>query len=107
MSSHSLAPWLAWNIVASLERVWQTQAPLIEAFFAWSAALGKILIVDNLYERHDVIVDRYCLYKRNMESVDHLLLHCDVASALCNSLFTRFGLSWVMLRRVIDLFACW
>jgi hypothetical protein len=48
MSSHSLALWLARNIVASLERVWRTQVPLMEAFFAWSAALGKILIVDNL-----------------------------------------------------------
>jgi hypothetical protein len=77
------------------------------AFFAWSAALGNILIVDNLWERHDVIVDRCYLCKRNMESVDHLLLHWDVASVLCNSLFTQFDLSWVMPRRVVNLFAYW
>jgi len=39
--------------------------------------------------------------------VDHLLLHCDVASTLWNLVFSRFGMSWVMPRRVIDLFACW
>jgi hypothetical protein len=39
--------------------------------------------------------------------VDHILLHCDVASALWNALFTCFSLYWVMPRRVIDLFACW
>jgi hypothetical protein len=77
------------------------------AFFVWLAALGKILTVDNLRKRHFVILNRCCLCKRKKESVDQLLLHCDVASALWNSLFTRFGMFWVMPRRVIDLFACW
>jgi hypothetical protein len=65
--------------------VWRTQAPSREVFFVCSAALGKILT----------------------ESVDHLHLHCDVTSALWNNIFTCFGMSWVMPRRVIDLFACW
>jgi hypothetical protein len=38
--------------------------------------------VDNLRKRHVVIVDRCYLCKSNEESVDHLLLHFDVASAL-------------------------
>jgi hypothetical protein len=38
--------------------------------------------------------------------VDHLLLYCDVASAMWYSIFSRFGLSWVMPRWVIDLLAC-
>jgi hypothetical protein len=45
--------------------------------------------------------------KRSGESVDRLLLHCDVALALWSALYTRFGLSWVMSRSVIELFACW
>jgi hypothetical protein len=53
------------------------------------------------------MVDRCCLCKRNGESVDHLLLHCDVASTLWGALFTHFGMSWVMPRRVIDLFTWW
>jgi hypothetical protein len=43
----------------------------------------------------------------NGESVDHLLLHCEVARALWNEIFSRFSLSWVMPLRVVDLFACW
>jgi len=39
--------------------------------------------------------------------VDHLLLYCDVASTLWNTLFSRFGMSWVMPRWVLDLLACW
>jgi hypothetical protein len=37
----------------------------------------------------------------------HLLLHCDVASTLWNHVFSWFGMSWVMPRRVVDLFSCW
>jgi hypothetical protein len=45
--------------------------------------------------------------KRDRESVDHLLLHYDVASTLWGVLFSRFEVSWIMPRWVIDLFACW
>jgi hypothetical protein len=45
--------------------------------------------------------------KKNGEYVDHLLLHCEVACVLWNAIFSRFSLSWVMPRRVVDLFACW
>jgi hypothetical protein len=68
--------------------------------------LGKVLTLDNLRKRYVIMVDRCCMCKRNGESVDHLVLHCNVASALWSTLFTRFGMSWVMARRVIDLFAC-
>jgi hypothetical protein len=37
--------------------------------------------------------------------VDHLLLHCEVASALWDAIFSRFGLAWMMPRRVVDLLA--
>jgi hypothetical protein len=46
--------------------------------------------------------------KRNGKFVDHLLLHhCEVACAIWNVFFNRFGLSWVMPRPIVDLYACW
>jgi hypothetical protein len=39
--------------------------------------------------------------------VDLLFLHCEVAYTLWNAFFNHFGLSLVMPRRVVDLFACW
>jgi hypothetical protein len=48
----------------------------------WSEALGKILTMDNLQKQHVIVVDRCCMCKKNRESVDHLLLHCEVASAI-------------------------
>jgi len=49
------------------------------------------------------MINRCCMCKKTGESVDHLLLHCDVTSALSSTLFNRLGMSWVMPRRVIDL----
>jgi hypothetical protein len=53
------------------------------------------------------VIDRCCMCKKNWESEDHLLLHCEVACILWNALFSHFSLSWIMSRRVVDLFVCW
>jgi hypothetical protein len=55
--------------------IWRTKVPLTMAFLAWSAALGKILTLDNLRKRHVIVIDRCCMCKMNGESMDHLLLH--------------------------------
>jgi hypothetical protein len=51
--------------------------------------------------------DWCCLCKRDGEFVDHILLHCEVACTIWTVFFSQFGLSWVMPRRVVDLYACW
>jgi hypothetical protein len=51
-------------------------------FFTRSAALGKILTLDNLRKQRVIVIDKCCMCKRDVESVDYFLLHCDVASAL-------------------------
>jgi hypothetical protein len=81
--------------------------PLKVAFFAWTAAQRKILTLDNLRKKRVIVIDRCCMCKMNGESVDHLLLHCEVARALWNAIFSRFSLFWVMPLRVVNLFACW
>jgi hypothetical protein len=87
--------------------VCQTHVPSRLAFFVWSVALGKILTLDNLRKLHVIVMDICCVCKRNGEFVDHLLLHCKVSSGMWSALCSRFGMSWVMPRRVIGLFACW
>ena len=82
--------------------------PLRTVFFAWLAALGKILTMENLRKQHVIVIDNCCMCKRNGKFVDYLFLHCEVSCALWNFLFFVFffGLSWVLPRRVVDLFAC-
>jgi hypothetical protein len=60
--------------------IWCSKAPLRVTFFAWSAALGKILTLDNLRKRNIIVIDWCCLYKKSRQTVDHLLLHCETAS---------------------------
>jgi len=55
--------------------IWRVKAPKRVAFFV----LGKILTHDNL-RRHGIVVVEWCVMcKKYGESVDHLLLHCNVA----------------------------
>jgi hypothetical protein len=41
--------------------VWRTQAPSRAGFFVWSAALGKILTMDNLRKRHIIVINWCCV----------------------------------------------
>lgn len=50
---------------------------------------------------------RCYMCKKNVESVDHLLLHCKVARALLDDMFSRTKLAWVMPRSLVDLRTCW
>jgi hypothetical protein len=59
--------------------IWQTKGLLKVAFFAWLASHEKILTLDNLRKRQVIVVNRCCLCKRNGESVDHILIHCEIA----------------------------
>ena len=45
--------------------------------------------------------------KRNAESTDHLLLHCQAASELWSLVFFIFGVQWVMSGSIKELFECW
>ena len=87
--------------------IWKVQIPYRVAFFTWVAVLGKILTTDNLHKRAIIIWDWCCMCKCNGESVDHLLLHCPIASELWDFLFCLVGLDWVMLRTVIAMLASW
>jgi len=77
------------------------------AFFVWTAALGKILTHDNLRRRGIVVVEWCVMCKKHGESVDHLLLHYDVARVVWSSFYSLFGVEWVMPSSVLDLLSEW
>jgi hypothetical protein len=62
--------------------IWQSKVPPRVAVFGWTAALGKILTHDNLRKRSIVVIEWCCMCKKNGEFMNHLLLHCEVATRL-------------------------
>jgi hypothetical protein len=77
------------------------------AFFVWSTALGKILTHDNLRKMNVIVIEWCCLCKKSGESIDHLLLHCDIARDLWSYILIVFGVQWVMSRTVLELLNSW
>jgi hypothetical protein len=53
----------------------------------------------NLRKRNIIMVDWFYMCKKSGESIDHLLLHYEVARDFWNSLLNMFGVVWVMFRK--------
>jgi hypothetical protein len=68
----------------------------------WTATHGKILTLDNLRKRGVILVEWYCRCRRSRESINLLLLHCEVARELWSAIFTLFGVHEVMPTRVVQ-----
>lgn len=47
---------------------------------------------------------RCCMCRCSGETVDHHLLHCSVAAEVWSFVFHSFGVAWVLLGCVVDLF---
>ena len=67
------------------------------AFFAWEAFGGKVLTLDQLQRRGHSLANRCFLCFSEVETVDHLLLHCAKTRVLWNLLFSLFGVAWILL----------
>ena len=95
------------SIVFPWKAIWKAKAPRRVSFFVWCVAWNKILTGDNLRLRRLVFVD-WCIMCRHCgETVDHLLLHCEMAYRLWSFVFITFGLSWVTPSSIPNLFFGW
>ena len=72
--------------------VWQSKVPPGVAFFSWTATLGQILTMDNLWKRHIAVLECCFMCKMRGELVDHHLLHCPIAYELWSMVFCLFGI---------------
>ena len=91
-------PWKAIWVVHALKRV---------SFFACSASWGRILTANNLMRRGYQLTGWYCMCRRDGETINHPLIHCDMAVGLWNFVFWKFGIIWVLPGCVLDLFFGW
>jgi hypothetical protein len=69
--------------------------------------LGKILTLDNLRKKNIIVTKCCCMCKHGGESINHLLLHCEIAIKLWNMVCQMFGVTWVMPSRMKDCLGSW
>ena len=83
--------------------IWKQKISSRVAFFVWTAALGKCLTINNLRKRKVCILDWCYMCKCNSESVNHLFLHCPVASELWDMVFGLFGVRHMCIVEVVGM----
>jgi len=74
LGEHCSSPW---------KSIWKVKAPPHIAFFLWTAAKGRIITIDNLRRRGFSLANWCCLYKKNEQTINHLLVHCEYITGLC------------------------
>ena len=85
-------------------------APKIQSricFFAWEAAWGNASTLDQIQKRGRPLANRCFLCKEKEETIDHLLLQCDVTRVLWDIFFSFFGVHWVLLNFVLQTLEGW
>ena len=89
-----------------LKIIWRFKMPSRVSFslgvLRWGGFLLQILI---LWKRGISMIDWCIMCKQNEENVDHLPLHCTMASEICSLVFCLFDIHWVMSLLVMDLLA--
>ena len=78
-----------------VQSIWSPLVLLMVGFFAWEASWGKVLTLDHLKPRGRPLANR-CFLCETEEIVEYLLIHCQQARLLWESIVEIFGVSWVM-----------
>ena len=76
------------------------------SFFTWEACWGKVLTLDQLQKGGWTLVNRYALCKE-LETIDHILLHCDKTRVLWQLVFSSFGIQWVIFEMIRETLLGW
>ena len=63
--------------------------------------------MDNLKQRGKAVVNACPMCSEDEETIDHLLLRCNSAVRIWNSVVSCFGCSWIFPKHVQDLFVAW
>ena len=87
--------------------VWNSVAPPKTGVFAWEAAWGKVLTMDQLKRRGMTFANRCFMCEEEEETIDHLLIHCKIAKMLWDLILSIVGISWVFPNSVLHTLIAW
>ena len=80
--------------------------PKINMFFLLMLQ-DKIFTLDNLEKRGQYIPNRCILCKHQLESVNHIFIHCPYSMEVWDLLTKKYGVCWCKPSNVLDLFCQW
>ena len=80
--------------------------PKVNIFF-WILLQDKILIMDNLLKRGFNIVNRCYLCKNDVESVNHMTMHCSYTNRVWERVRGFLNIAWVFPTTIQDFFNGW
>ncbi|OVA19129.1 Reverse transcriptase zinc-binding domain [Macleaya cordata] len=60
--------------------------------------------MDNLTHRGTIVINRCPMCKHELESINHLFLHCEMARDILCFFHSEFGVDWVLPAKVTDYF---
>ena len=87
--------------------IWNTWVLPKAGIFAWEATWNKILTLDNVQKRGWAVANKCYLCKREEESTDHFLIHCDLTRDLWHFVFSLFGVFWLLPSIVKEVLLSW
>ncbi|XP_060217918.1 putative acyl-activating enzyme 19 isoform X2 [Lycium barbarum] len=87
--------------------IWKINLPPKVSCFCWVALKRACLTLDNLMKRKFHLANRCYMCHCTSETINHLFLHCPVATDVWNMFLTLFGLQWVIPHTVREVFVCW
>ncbi|XP_075099232.1 uncharacterized protein LOC142176070 [Nicotiana tabacum] len=84
--------------------IWRTKMPPKISVFCWITLNGACLTHDNLIRRGFQLASRCYMCQSNSETINHLFLHCPVATDIWSMFLSLFGLRWTMPCSVTEVF---
>ena len=87
--------------------VWNPAAPPKTGVFAWEAAWGNVLTLDQLKRRGMTFANRCFMCEEEEETIDHLMFHCKFAKMLWDLVLSIVGISWVFPHSVLHNLLAW
>ncbi|CAN1805352.1 Putative ribonuclease H protein At1g65750 [Linum perenne] len=72
--------------------VWSKMVPTKIQGFLWMVWHGKIASIDNLQKRGMVLTNWCVLCEKNLESIDHMFLHCPFATSVWGWVSSKLSL---------------
>ena len=87
--------------------VWNPVVPQKIGVFAWEAAWGKLLTLDQLKRQGFTFVNRCFMCEEEEETIYHLLIHCKNAKMLWDLFLSIVRISWIFPQSVIHIPLAW